>query len=246
MAAPLVKELREDEGIALLTFNRPERKNAFSWVLMAEVAAALEEIRGNDRIRCVVTTGSGDSYSSGLDLYDLRDSWKRDRCWHRGSPMERIIRSMRRMPQVTIAVINGYCLGGGLALVNAHDLAVAGASAKFGMPEIIRGSFGQIATATLFHSGIPLKKAFYVQLTGRNLTAEEAGRIGVVSLVVPDRELMEAALTLAREIATREPTLLAQSKGAGYLERNLNFATALRIDQLVATAGELARARSRM
>ena len=75
------------------------------------------------------------------------------------------------MPQVTVAAVRGWCLGGGLALINGHDLCIAGESAKFGMPEVIRGSYGAVATSTLFHSGLPVKKAFYIQLTGRNLTA---------------------------------------------------------------------------
>ena len=70
---------RRDTGVAWLTFNRPEKKNAMSQKFMAELITALKDIAENDKIKCVVTTGSGDSYSSGLDLYDLRESWKRKR-----------------------------------------------------------------------------------------------------------------------------------------------------------------------
>lgn len=229
----LEKTLMEKDGVAVLTLNRPEKKNALSKELLRQILDALEDIRDNDHIKCIITTGSGDSYSSGLDLYDLRDSWTRKRKWHEESPVQKIINLLRLLPQVTIAAVNGYCLGGGLALLNGHDLAIAAQSAKFGMPEIIRGSFGQTATSTLFHTGIPLKKAFYIQLTGRNLTADDAERIGLVSQVVPDKALMETALSLAKEIATRNPVALEHAKIAAYMERDVEFSKALRIDELV-------------
>jgi len=75
----ILQKLDEDAGIAWLTFNRPEKKNALSQRLLNELIAALKELADNDKIKCIVTAGSGDSYSSGLDLYDLRESWKRKR-----------------------------------------------------------------------------------------------------------------------------------------------------------------------
>jgi enoyl-CoA hydratase/carnithine racemase len=231
--AVLEKKFVKEDGIVVLTLNRPEKRNALSKELLQRLLEALEEIRENDGIRCVVTTGSGNSYSSGLDLYDLRDSWTRKRKWYEESTVQKIINTLRLMPQVTLAAVNGYCLGGGLALLNGHDLAVTARSAKFGMPEIIRGSFGQTATSTLFHAGIPVKKAFYIQITGKNLTAEQAERIGLVSEVVPDEELMETALSLAKEIATRNPVALEHAKIAAYMERDVEFSKALRIDELV-------------
>ncbi len=229
----LEKKLMEQDGVAVLTLNRPEKRNALSKDLLQQILDALEEIRESDHIRCVVTTGSGNSYSSGLDLYDLRESWTRRRRWYEESTVQKIINVLRLMPQVTLAAVNGYCLGGGLALLNGHDLAIAAQSAKFGMPEIIRGSFGQTATSTLFHTGIPVKKAFYIQITGRNLTADQAEKIGLVSEVVPDAALMDTALGLAKEIATRNPTALEHAKIAAYMERDVEFSKALRIDELV-------------
>lgn len=227
------EEISEKDGVAWITLNRPEKKNALSRALMAELIESLKGLRENDKIRCIVTTGAGGSYSSGLDLYDLRDAWKRKRKWFEGGSAAEIVTLLRSCPQITIAAINGYCLGGGLALINGHDLAVAADNAKIGMPEIIRGSFGATATSTLFHSGIPFKKAFYVQLTGRNLTGEEAERVGLVSKTVPEKELIPFVDELAREIASRHPVPLEHAKIAAYMEKDMEFGMALKTDDLV-------------
>ena len=229
----VLQKTDEDSGVAWLTLNRPEKKNAMSRQLMAEMIAILKELRENDRIRCVVTTGAGNSYSSGLDLYDLRETWKRKRGWDEGGSTYEIVKLLRTMPQVTLAAVNGWCLGGGLALLNGHDLAVACESAMFGMPEIIRGSYGAVATSTLFHSGIPFKKAFYIQLTGRNLTAAEAERVGLVSQVVPDKDFLSYVEQLAKEIGSRNGVTLESAKIAAYMEKDMDFEMALRTDDLV-------------
>jgi enoyl-CoA hydratase/carnithine racemase len=229
----VLQKLDESAGVAWLTLNRPEKKNALSRGLMAELIAALKELSENEKIKCIVTTGAGDSYSSGLDLYDLRESWKRRRAWDQAGTTYEIVRLLRGIPQVTVAAVRGWCLGGGLALVNGHDLAVAAESARFGMPEVIRGSYGAVATSTLFHSGIPFKKAFYIQLTGRNLTAAQAERVGLVSEVVADDQLNSSVEQLAKEIGSRNGTTLESAKIAAYMERDMDFSMALRTDDLV-------------
>lgn len=229
----VLQKIDEEAGFAWLTFNRPEKKNAMSKKFMAELITALKELAENDKIKCVVTTGSGDSYSSGLDLYDLRESWKRKRAWDHAGTSYEIVRVLRNMPQVTVAAVRGWCLGGGLALINGHDLCIAAESAKFGMPEVIRGSYGATATPSLFHGAIPIKKAFYITLTGRNLTGVEAERIGLVSQVVPEKELDAYVETLAKELASRNGATLENAKIAAYMQKDLPFDMALRADDLV-------------
>jgi enoyl-CoA hydratase/carnithine racemase len=232
------KYLREEilarEGIAWLTLNRPEKKNAMSRELLSELIDSLKKLRENRGIRVIVTTGMGDSYSSGLDLFDQKKRWQRPRRWGGQGSTREVIHLLRNAPQVTIAAVNGYCLGAGLVLVNAHDVAIAADSAQLGLPEIIRGSFGAEATATLFHAGVPFKKAFYMQMSGRRLSGEEAERIGLVSKVVPERELTQFVKTLAREIAGRNPAALEHAKIAAYMDMELEFSQALQNDELVA------------
>jgi len=222
----------ENTGIAWLTLNRPEKKNALSVALLAELSAILRSLADNEKIRCIVTTGAGDSYSSGRDLYDMRGQDNRRRTRGFGGVAE-IVDIMRRLPQVTVARVRGWCLGGGLALINGHDLVISSDSAKFGMPEIIRGSYGATATPSLFHAGIPFKKAFYISLTGRNLTGVEAERVGLVSQVVPEKELDSFVETLAKEIGSRNGATLENAKIAAYMQKDLPFDMALRADDLV-------------
>ena len=101
------------------------------------------------------------------------------------------------------------------------------------MPEVIRGSYGAVATSTLFHSGIPFKKAFYIQLTGRNLTAAEAERVGLISEVVPDDQLLANVEQLAKELGSRNAVTLESAKIAAYMQKDMDFVTALRTDDLV-------------
>jgi enoyl-CoA hydratase/carnithine racemase len=118
-------------------------------------------------------------------------------------------------------------------MINGHDLVIATDTAKFGMPEIIRGSYGATATPSLFHGGIPIKKAFYISLTGRNLTGLEAERIGLVSQVVSENELDSYVETLAKELASRNGATLESAKIAAYMQKDLPFHMALQADDLV-------------
>lgn len=222
----------EKTGVAWLTLSRPEKKNALSIALLAEVASSLREISANENIKCVVTTGAGDSYSSGRDLYDMRNQNNRRRNRELSGVAE-IVDIMRRMPQVTVAKVRGWCLGGGLALINGHELVISAENAMFGMPEVIRGSYGATATPSLFHGGIPFKKAFFISLTGRNLTGVEAERIGLVSHVVPEKELDSYVETLANELGSRNAVTLESAKIAAYLQKDLPFDLALQSDDLV-------------
>ena len=228
----IIDNINDDEGIAWLTINRPEKKNALSIALLSELVGLLRSIADNDKIRCIVTRGGGDSYSSGRDLYDMRNQSNRRRSRGDGGVAE-IVALMRKLPQITVAAVKGWCLGGGLAMINGHDLVIAADTAKFGMPEIIRGSYGATATPSLFHGGIPTKKAFYISLTGRNLTGIEAERVGLVSQVVPEKELDSYVETLAKEIASRNGATLENAKIAAYMQKDLPFDMALKADDLV-------------
>src|SRR5471030_1956276 len=117
--------------------------------------------------------------------------------------------------------------------MNSHDLVFAAADAQLGMPEVMRGSFGQFATATLVHSQIPIKKAAYIQLVGENLTGAEADRVGLVSLAMPAAELEAKTTAVARELSLRHLAVLEHAKIAVQMGRDLSLTDSMRLDALV-------------
>jgi enoyl-CoA hydratase/carnithine racemase len=231
----VILEKVAETGVAKIILNRPAKRNAMNAQLVEDVMSALEEIRADPQINAVITKGNGPAYCSGLDLYYLRSQSEGPPAdWDKFSPTAIMFEAIRNFPKVTIAQVHGYCLGGALALMNSHDLVITALDAQIGMPEILRGSFGQMATSTLFHSGVPMKKAALIQLLGRNISGAEADRLGLVSMAVEAGELENVTLKLAQEIASRHPGVLSCAKVAVQMGRNLSLPDAMRLDQLVA------------
>ena len=224
-------------GVAYITLNRPDKRNALSRKLLAELTNIIQEIRDREEIRCIVLAGAGNAFCSGRDLRDMRVASESGRAakWNRseGSAMG-IVKLLRDCSQITIAKVQGFCLGGGLVLVNACDMAIAADDAQLGLPEILRGSYGSAATPTLFHSRLPIKTAFYLSLTGRNLSGVEAARVGLVSRSVPPDRLDEFVDELALEIGSRNGTALAHAKIAAYTQLDLPFDLAAKADDAIA------------
>jgi enoyl-CoA hydratase/carnithine racemase len=230
----LYLERLEDAGVARIVLNRPDKRNALTATLVEAFFAALEMIRADAGLKVVVTKGAGAVYSAGLDLHFLRSvSVVAPGDWDRPTVTIALTQALLDFPRITIAQVHGYCLGGSLGLMNVHDLVFAADNAQIGMPEIPRGSFGQIATSTLFHAQIPIKKAALIALTARNVSGEEADRLGLVSLCAPEQELEATTNRIAREIATRHLAPLQHHKIAVQMGRNLSLTEAIKLDQLV-------------
>src|SRR5262249_19259896 len=170
----VILEKSSARKVATIRLNRAEKRNAINQQMVDDMLAALENVRADADVRGAVVKGRGPSFCSGLDLYYLRAVTKNPPGdWDRHTSTRLLFDAVRNFPKVTIAQVHGYCLGGGLALMNSHDLVIAAANAQIGMPEILRGSFGQMATSTLFHAGIPSKKAALIQLLGRNFSGAQ-------------------------------------------------------------------------
>ncbi len=230
----VVSEIDEKAGLGFVRLNRPEKKNALSVELLGQLVEKIRAVSASDAVRCIILEAEGDTFCAGRDLRDMRESEKRRMRFSddAGTAMS-VVRALRAAPQITIACVQGYCLGGGFVLMAACDLAVVAEDAKVGMPEILRGSYGRSATPTLFHSRIPMKHAFLFQLTGRNLTGLEAARMGLASESAPAARLREHTRALATEIASRNPVALEHAKIAAYTEVDLPFDMAAKVDETI-------------
>jgi enoyl-CoA hydratase/carnithine racemase len=229
----VLTRVEKNDHIVWMTLNRPEKKNCLSNKMMDKMIVDIKAITEDRDIKVLVLSAAGDSFCSGLDLHDLREATKKEHRFGRSESTREITQLLRKMPQITIASVRGWCLGGGIALLNACDLAIGAEDARIGMPEVLRGSYGEVATPTLFHAKIPLKTAFYISLTGRNLTGIEAARVGLLSQAVPADQLDASVKQLATEIASRHRVTLTHAKIAGYTEVDLPFPEAMAADELI-------------
>ena len=227
-------ERLSDAGVARITLNRPEKKNSLNGEIFQAFFESLEIIRADRELKILITKGAGGTYSSGFFLPFLRaHSHEGLADWDQPRTMDRLAEELRFFPRVTIAQIEGYCLGGALALMNSHDIVFAANDAQIGMPEVMRGSFGQFATCTLVHAQIPIKKATYMQLVGENISGAEAERIGLASLAMPAAELEAKTNAVARELSLRHLAVLEHAKIAVQMGRDLSLTDAMKLDHLV-------------
>lgn len=199
-------------GIVKLTLHRPERLNAMNYELVAGLYDALDALADDRSCRVIVLTGSGRGFCAGLDLTEgaspsTTSGMGRAQA---GMTVQKLIAGlvpkMRSVPQPIIAAVNGAASGGGLALALASDVRIAAASARFNVAFIRVGLSGcDIGVSWLLPRLIGASRAFELLLTGRLIDATEADRIGLVSRVVDDGRVVEAALETADLVAGNSP-----------------------------------------
>lgn len=212
--------LLETRGaVAKITINRPEKRNALSRDTIREILALLEQLRNDDSIAVVLTTGAGDvAYCAGRDLSEFPTEGGRNRAGDRRAEPRayHVAEIIRTFPKVTIAVVNGYCLGGGITLLLPHDLAIASDKAQFGLPEIMRGFLPYPIIATMFKTLIPTKFAFEMILTGKNWDAKKSMEAGLINRVVPHGQLQDEAWKWGEEIGKFDKVTLKYCKMAAH------------------------------
>jgi len=199
----------EDHGhVRLLTLDRPEKSNALHPDLIAALRDALEAIGGDRNVHVVLLTGAGKRFSGGLDLKHLTGLKPEERVGYMGSLFS-IFRQLRGLPQPVIAAVNGPAIAGGFDLAAFCDLRLCATSATFAQAEILLG-ITQVAYP--LYKVIGLSRALELALTGDAIDAHEAHRIGLVSHVYGDDELMERAMGFAERMAARPPEALFATK----------------------------------
>ena len=212
---PLRSELAG--GVLTLTLDRPEKRNALSSGLVEALHAALERADLDAEVRVLVLRGAGKDFCAGADLDELLASADLTLAENEATALRlgALFGRMRALPKPVLAMVHGRALAGGAGLVTACDIAVAGAGAQLGYPEIQRG-FVPAVVMTLLRRAAGEKAALDLVLTGRVLGAEEARAVGLVSRVVPDAELDQEAAALAGALASASSSALALTKQLFY------------------------------
>ena len=201
-------------GIGFITLNRPEKRNALSMNLMAEMVDLLRTVKKNPEVRVVIIRGEGSVFSSGHDLAEmLEGNVVSYRCVF--DACTEMMQAIRALPQPVIAQVQGTATAAGCQLVATCDLAVAEAGARFATPGVRIGLFCHTPQVPLARA-VGRKRALEMLLTGQPISAEEAERFGLINKVVPADRLAEETLALAKHIAQASPLTLALGKKSFY------------------------------
>ena len=199
------------ERAGLIQINRPQQLNALNAVVMEELAVALEEFDQSEPVGCSVIAGNQRAFAAGADIKEMVDA----------TAVEMLQRAsiarwdrIRKIKKPVIAAVSGFCLGGGCELALACDLIVASESAQFGQPEINLGVIPGAGGTQRLTRALGKNRAMELILTGRYLSAREAGQSGLVARVVPVEVYLDEALKLANEIAARPPIAVRFAKEA--------------------------------
>ncbi|MEX1661478.1 enoyl-CoA hydratase [uncultured Thioclava sp.] len=211
-----------EDYIALIRLNRPDALNALNAQLLGELVDALKSADENDKVRCIVITGSEKAFAAGADIKEMSeksfvDMFTTD---YFGPEAEAITRTRKPI----IAAVSGYALGGGCELALMCDFIICSESAKFGQPEINLGVIAGIGGTQRLTRFVGKAKAMDMHLTGRFMDATEAERSGLVSRVVPNAKLIPEAMAAAKKISEKSMLAAAAAKEAV----NRSYETTLR------------------
>tara|TARA_R110001606_G_scaffold314379_2_gene461051 strand:- start:26040 stop:26819 length:780 start_codon:yes stop_codon:yes gene_type:complete len=223
-----------DEGIAVITINRPERMNAMDEEHYQGLSNAWTRVRDDDDIRVAIITGAGDkSFTSGADIKTYltkarpwSDVWR--------TQVDQLLNRGLEVWKPVISAINGYCLGGGVTLMLATDIRVACESATFSVSEVKRGVIAANGGTQRIISQLPYPIAMEMLLTGDGISAQTAERWGLINKVVPtSADVLPAAREYARRIAVNAPLAVQASKELALRSRDVPLAVGLRFEQLI-------------
>lgn len=193
--------------VLVVTMNRPQARNALSGPMMALMRQAWDQVDADPMIRVAVLTGAGGAFCAGADLKAMTAAHPGDSFGNGGMDLTRIdaLLKGRRLTKPLIAAVEGPAIAGGTEILQATDIRIAGAGARFGISEARWGLFPLGGSAVRLVRQIPYTIAADLLLTGRHITADEALRIGLIGEVVPDGQALARALEVADQIAANGP-----------------------------------------
>jgi 3-hydroxypropionyl-coenzyme A dehydratase len=215
------------DGIATISLNQPETRNALSDELLAELTAAFEQARDDADVRCVVLTSTHDRiFSAGANLGGFAAEVPIVHKHFATERFPRLFRLIGELGKPTICAANGHVLAGALGIALACDLIIASDQARFGTPEINVGLFPFMIMALIYRN-VPRKRTNELLLLGEQISAEEAQRIGIVNRVVPADEFQAAVTEWAEKLAGKSPVMMKLGKDAMFRQQDMAFADAL-------------------
>jgi methylglutaconyl-CoA hydratase len=228
----LTLQLSYSDAVATITLNRPEKRNAISAEMIAELLASFDEVETSPA-QALIITGSGKAFCSGMDLDALKALATQSPQQHLedARTLARLCRRLWSFPKPTIAAVNGHAIAGGCGIATLCDLTIAVPEAKFGYPEVRIGFLPAVVSIFLVRQ-IGEKQARDLLLTGKTIDAAEALRLGLITQIAPPEELMKAAHDLAATLLASSPTSLRVTKkllcdfAAPEIDRELELAIA--------------------
>jgi enoyl-CoA hydratase/carnithine racemase len=216
-----------DTGVATISLNQPDTRNALSNELLADLLAALEQARDDDAVRCVVLTSTHDKvFSSGGNLAGFAADVPLIHKYGEIETFPRLFELIGRLGKPSICAASGHVLAGALGIALACDLIIARDDVRFGTPEINVGVFPFMIMALIYRN-IGRKKTNEMLLLGEQISAQEAERIGIVNRVVPAEEFDAAVSEWAEKLARKSPILMKLGKDAMFRQQDMAFAEAL-------------------
>ena len=216
------------DGVARVTLNRPEVRNALSRTLVAELGTALAAYEADPAARVIVLAGAGDkAFCAGADLKSVGDRGTTLQAREGFGGFANILEALPKMTTPVIAEVHGYALAGGCGLAAGCDLVIASDDAVFGLPEIKVGLLPLMVMAPILRA-VGRKRGLLMILSGQPISAREALAMGLVSRVVPRADLERETLTLAARLARLSPTALALAKEAADTIQDMEYGKSLR------------------
>jgi enoyl-CoA hydratase/carnithine racemase len=227
MAFETLRYGRAPNGVATVTLDQPETRNALSDQVLDELIAAFEAARDDEAVRCVVLTSSHERvFSSGANLGGFAEEQPLVHKHLGTARFPRLFRLIGELGKPTICAANGHVLAGALGLALACDLIIAREGARFGTPEINVGAFPFMIMALIYRN-VPRKKTTELLLLGEQISAEEAERIGIVNKVVAAAGFDAAVADWAGRLAAKSPLIMKLGKDAMFRQQDMAFLDAL-------------------
>jgi trans-feruloyl-CoA hydratase/vanillin synthase len=208
-------KLERDEGITFVILNRPEKRNAMNPPLHRDMVQVLKDLEFDDETRVLVLTGAGNSWCAGQDLretFRALDNKPKERRLNSNNSHEWRWKKLYTYPKPTIAMVNGFCFGGGFTPLIACDFAIAAEEATFGLSEINWGIFPGGMVTKVVADTLSYRDALYYIMTGDPFDGKRAAEMGLVNKAVPLAQLRDETVALARKLMTKNPNALRASK----------------------------------